>query len=122
MTDLVPITDHELLVHLLKETADEIVAKKFIVEFRMANQFAFEVPEHDCNTINFSFYGYNTPHKIKLYPRSFTIFIDSDPRDFQYSLESIQTAFDIVHYQNKIWVKSCLVVDVRRSDEEDEED
>lgn len=125
MTDLVPITDQEILIYLLKETADEEVAKKFIVEFRMAGYEAHQLP-HKKSRITFHAHGYIIPNYIDLKPGSFSTSTgldyestDHELKEYSYSVENIEAVFNEICDKNDEWTEDNLFIEVRRIREEE---
>jgi hypothetical protein len=121
MTDLVPITDQEIVIYLLKEIADEEVAKKFIVEFRMAGYQATKTIEDGFKRIMFVSHGYIIQNYIDLYPGSFSTTINSEVKEYPYSVENIESVFNEICSENDLWEEDNLIVQVRRVGEDEED-
>lgn len=122
MTDLVPITDQEIQVYLLKGTADEEVAKKFIVEFNMAGHLANKTTKDGAIRINFFTHGYIIQNHIDLKPDSFSTTINSGVNEYSYSVENIESVFDEICDRNQHWEDNNLIIEVRRIGEDKDDE
>lgn len=122
--DLISITNEEIIVLLLKETIQEKVAKKLLVEFRMAGYEANQLP-HKKSRITFHSHGYIIPNYIDLKPGSFSISTDlfyestdHEVKEYSYSVENIESVFNEICDENDYWEENNLIIEVTRVERE----
>jgi hypothetical protein len=122
ITNWVPITDHEILIYLMKETADEEVAQKFILGFEIAGYQVRITIREDFKRIMFFYNGWIIQNFIDLYPGSFSTTINSEVKEYSYSVQNIESVFNEICDENDNWKEKWLGIKVRRVDEEDDDE